>query len=81
MRDHYSVQELKEIVSKIPLDDILNKKGVVYKERKEELVGLSDEQLIEEMAKEPKLIRRPIIISGNEVIVGYDPAKFEASLK
>jgi len=81
MKDHYTVDELKEIISKIPLDEIVNKRGVVYKERKEELVGLSDEQLIEEMAKEPKLIRRPIIISDNKVIVGYDPEKMETLLK
>lgn len=81
MKDLYSVEELKEIISKIPLDEILNKKGVVYKERKEELAGLSDEQLIEEMAKEPKLIRRPIIIVDNRVIVGYDQAKMQTLLK
>jgi len=81
MKDFYSVGELKEITSKISLDEILNKKGVVYKERREELAGLSNEQLIEEMAKEPKLIRRPIIILDNQVIVGYDPAKMENLLK
>lgn len=80
MKDVFSVQELKDLIEKIPLQEILNKKGVVYKERREELEGLNDDQLLEEMAKEPKLIRRPIIIKGDEVIVGYDERRYEKVL-
>lgn len=81
MKDRYSVEELKELAEKVPLQELLNKRGVVYRERKEELEGLSEEQLIEEMAKEPRLIRRPIIIADDEVIVGYNEKKMEELLK
>lgn len=80
MKDLYSVEEIKEIIKKISLDDILNKKGVVYKERKAELEGLSEEELIQEMAKEPKLIRRPLIILEDKVIAGYDEKQLEKFL-
>lgn len=81
MKDHYTVEELNELTSKISVDEILNKRGVVYRERKEQLTGLSDEQLIEEMATEPRLIRRPIIIAGDQVIVGFSEEKMESVLK
>lgn len=80
MKDLYTVEEIKEIIKKIPLDEILNKKGVVYKARKGELEGLSEEELIQEMAKEPKLIRRPLFISEDKVIVGYDEKQLEKLL-
>ncbi len=80
MKDTYSVEELKEITAKIPLDEILNKKGVVYKERRSELEGLTPDQLLEEMSKDPKLIRRPIVIKDNQVIVGYDEKAYEKIL-
>lgn len=80
MKEVFSVQELRDLIEKVPLQEILNKKGVVYKERREELEGLTEDQLLEEMSKEPKLIRRPIIIKGDEVIVGYDESKYEKVL-
>ncbi len=80
MKDTYSVEELKEITNKIPLDEILNKKGVVYKERRSELEGLTPDQLLEELSKDPKLIRRPIVIKDNQVIVGYDEKAYERIL-
>ncbi|RXT14855.1 hypothetical protein EIZ39_01180 [Ammoniphilus sp. CFH 90114] len=80
MKDTFTVEELQELTTKVPLGDILNKKGIVYKERRAELEGLSDQQLMEEMAKDPKLIRRPIIVKDGEVIVGYDEARYQKVL-
>lgn len=34
--------------------------------------SLSDDRLIELMAGEPRLIRRPLIRSGDQIIVGFD---------
>ncbi|MBP1930549.1 arsenate reductase-like glutaredoxin family protein [Ammoniphilus resinae] len=80
MKDHFSLEELKELIKKTPLEQILNKKGVVYKARREELEGLSEEELLNEMAKEPKLIRRPLIITEDQVIAGYDENKYKDAL-
>lgn len=74
------MDELRTLIEKVPLDEILNKKGIVYKERRQELEQLTPEELLEEMAKEPKLIRRPLIILEDRVIVGYDEKQFEKSL-
>lgn len=31
------------------------------------------------MAKEPRLLRRPILDTGGEVVVGFDRARYEAA--
>lgn len=33
------------------------------------------------MAKEPNLIRRPIVIRGNQIVLGYDEDAFQKLLK
>ena len=77
MKEAFSLEELRELVKKVPLEEIVNKKGIVYKERRAELEALSPDQLLEEMAKDPKLIRRPLVILGDRVIVGYDEEKYK----
>ncbi len=37
--------------------------------------NLSDEQLIDAMAAHPKLIERPILVAGNNAIIGRPPEK------
>lgn len=33
---------------------------------------MDDQQLLEEMTREPTLIRRPLILDGERLIVGFD---------
>lgn len=35
---------------------------------------MDDERLIEEMTREPTLIRRPLIVDGTRMVVGFDKA-------
>ncbi|NPA28627.1 MAG: arsenate reductase (glutaredoxin) [Epsilonproteobacteria bacterium] len=54
--------------------DIMRTKEAIYKE-----LGLKevddDEKLIEAMAEHPKLIERPIVIKGNQAVLGRPPQK------
>jgi arsenate reductase-like glutaredoxin family protein len=47
------------------------------------LVGktLSAEQAIALMAKEPNLIKRPLVIAGKQIIAGFDRDQYRAALK
>jgi arsenate reductase-like glutaredoxin family protein len=37
-----------------------------------DLAGLSDEQLLDLMVEHPTLIRRPLLLDGGELVVGFD---------
>ena len=41
---------------------------------------LTDDELIDLMHEEPRLIRRPILITGGKVFFGFDAAEYEKAL-
>jgi arsenate reductase-like glutaredoxin family protein len=38
--------------------------------------SLSDEQLLDLMAEHPTLIRRPLLVEGDELVVGFDQGAY-----
>jgi Spx/MgsR family transcriptional regulator len=72
-RDRFTRDELADILipSGLTPRDVLSKRARAYKE----LVGdrdLTDDQLLDLMIQEPTLLRRPLVISGHEAVVGFD---------
>ncbi len=69
-------EQIAEVLKLLGLKprDIMRTKEAIYKE-----LGLksveSDEELIEAMAKNPKLIERPIVIKGSRAVLGRPPEK------
>jgi arsenate reductase len=52
---------------------LLRSKETLYKELELDNDKLSDQQLIETMCANPKLIERPIVIKDNQAIIGRPP--------
>jgi arsenate reductase len=66
--------ELQNILAKLNLsaEQLMRKKENVYKELG--LAGINDEdELITAMINNPKLIERPIVISGDKAAIGRPP--------
>ena len=76
-----TVEELKEWISKsdLPLKKFFNTSGVVYKELKlsEKLPNMNEEEQIALLASNGKLVKRPLIITNNSVLVGFKPEEWE----
>ncbi len=70
-----SVKELDCIVTMLGLEpeDLMRKKEAVYKELG--LAGkiLSRAEAIQTMVENPKLIERPIVVQGNQAVIGRPP--------
>ena len=66
--------ELKEILSmlNIPAEKLLRKGEAIFKE-KYKGKDLSQDEWIEAMIENPKLIERPIVIEGNKAVLGRPP--------
>ena len=73
----FSSNELKDIIAKLNINprDLLRKGESEYKENNLKNLHLEDDDLIGAMIKHPKLIERPIVISGNKAIIGRPPEK------
>lgn len=70
LKEPFSVEELKSLIAKtglVPMD-VMRKDEVYFKQN---LKGkdLSDDELIAEMVKEPKLIQRPIVEKGDKAVM------------
>ena len=76
-----SVVELEEWWGKsnLPLKKFFNTSGLVYKsmQLKEKLPTMSDEEMIAVLATDGMLVKRPILLGGNQVLVGFKENDWE----
>jgi Spx/MgsR family transcriptional regulator len=75
-----SAAEIKALAARAPggVRDLLSTRTSQYKALGLDRKPVSDEALIAMMAKEPRLLRRPLTQAGNRLIVGFDGAALEA---
>lgn len=66
-----SFDELKSIIKLLSIKpiDLVRKNEVIWK-RDFKNKTLTDDQIIEVMVKNPKLIERPIVINGRKAVIG-----------
>lgn len=80
-----SYDELKEWYEKsgLPLKKFFNTSGMLYKsmELKNKLPSMSDEEQLKLLATDGMLVKRPIIISENAILVGFKEKEWEEKLK
>ncbi len=73
-KDRFTGEELQSLLQSASLTpaDVFSTRSRVYKDRNLGEAGLDDEQRIDFMVEEPTLLRRPIVITGDRVVVGND---------
>jgi arsenate reductase len=69
--------EISQIIDKLGVApiDLLRTTEKAYIEAKYQADLMSDEEIIEAIAKHPSLLQRPIVIYGNKAIIGRPPIK------
>jgi|SRR5690554_503261 len=69
-----SVSELKEILRKLGMkaEDIIRKGEKEYKENFKG-ASLTEDEWIQAMVQYPKLIERPIVVKGDNAVIGRPP--------
>ena len=80
-----SYDELKEWYEKsgLPLKKFFNTSGMLYKEMqlKDKLLSMSEEEQLKLLATNGMLVKRPLIVDGNKVLVGFKEAEWREKLK
>ena len=76
-----TVDELKEWIAKsgLPAKKFLNTSGMLYRqmELKDKLPNMSEQEMIELLATDGMLVKRPILVSEDKVLVGFRQAEWE----
>lgn len=70
--DPLTVEEIRRLADRAGgVERLLSKKSPKYKEYEGRVTGPDD--WIRFMAEEPRLLKRPILVNGGQVLVGFDP--------
>ncbi len=82
--DNPSFDELKDWYGKsaLPLKKFFNTSGLLYKELqlKDKLPAMSEEEQLKLLATNGMLVKRPIVVDGDRVLVGFKEADWEEKL-
>jgi arsenate reductase-like glutaredoxin family protein len=73
--------ELKDLFAGRDPRDFLNQRSPAFKAMGLAGKSLTVGQALALMAKEPNLIKRPIVVAGKEMIAGFDRDRLRAALK
>ncbi len=76
--------ELAEWIDRsgLPIQRFFNTSGILYRERglKDVVKTASREELLHLLAEDGKLVKRPLVVLPDRVLVGFKEAKWEAAL-
>ena len=69
--------------SGLPLRKFFNTSGMLYKSMnlKEKLPNMSEEEQLRLLANDGMLVKRPILVEGKTVLLGFKPDTWETALK
>jgi arsenate reductase (glutaredoxin) len=80
-KERLTEAELDELIGGRGYKEFLNSRNELYRERNMKERPPSRAEAIKLMAKQPNLIRRPIVIRGAQVILGFDEEAYKKLLK
>lgn len=72
-KDNFTRNELESLMSAtgLTVTDLLSTRSTPYRELDLGDKDLSDDEIISLMLHEPRLLKRPIVVSGSQAVVGY----------
>lgn len=80
-KEPLSEEELREFVHRIGLDVLVNKRGATWRNLKLKDKDLSDEEMFQTLLDNQTMIKRPVLIKDEAILVGYDEEAFEVFVK
>ena len=72
--------EIKRFIERFTLAGLLDAEGKSYVDAGLKYYKLSDAELLERIARDPKLLRLPLVRSGKFLSIGQDPDGWKAML-
>ena len=79
-KETFSEAELREVLGDRPIRDVFSFRSPSFKAMGLDPDGLTDDDLIGLMLQEPRLIRRPLVRLGGELIVGANEKSLTATM-
>jgi len=80
-KERVSETELEELIGGRDYKEFLNPRNELYRTRNMKDHPPSRSEAIQLMAKEPNLIRRPVVLRGSRMVLGFDEEAFKKLVK
>ena len=71
-KDRLRAEEIENLIGKRDYKTFLNSRNEMYRQKSMKENPPSRAEAIKMISEEPNLIRRPIIISGSKIVLGFD---------
>lgn len=85
VEDNPTYEDLKDWYSRsgLPLKKFFNTSGLLYKDMKlkDKLPGMSEDEQLKLLATNGMLVKRPVVVDGNTVLLGFKEAEWAEKLK
>ncbi|MCP5111864.1 MAG: hypothetical protein GY953_13620 [bacterium] len=72
--------QLDKLIGKRDYTQFFNPRNPAYREHKIKTDPPPRDKAIRILAAEPKAIRRPMLVKGRKIVLGFDPAQYEEIL-
>ncbi len=76
----FTEKELREIIGGDSIEQFLNTRTPLYRERNMKLKPPSKDEAIKLMLKDPNLLKRPVIIKGKQKLTGFNEIELKQLL-
>ena len=80
-KERLTEAELDELIGEREHKDFLNTRNELFRTRKMKEHPPSRSEAIKLMAKEPNLIRRPVVLQGSKMVLGFDEEAYAELFK
>ena len=80
-KERLSEAELDELMGSRDYKQFLNTRNELYRTRNMKEHPPTRAEAIKLMAKNPNLIRRPVVLRGSEMVLGFDEEAFKKLMK
>lgn len=75
-----SEEEILDLVKKLSIETVINKKGTKWKSLNVSDKNLSDQELFDLVNEHQTMIKRPVIYNDDSVMIGFDEDALESFL-
>jgi arsenate reductase-like glutaredoxin family protein len=71
-KQRLTAAELEKLIGRRDYKEFLNPRNELYRRKKMKEKAPSRREAVRLMAEEPNLIRRPVVLCGGRVVLGFD---------
>jgi arsenate reductase (glutaredoxin) len=77
-KERLSAEELEKLIGTRDHREFLNTRNDIYREKKMKDNPPDRGEAIRLLAENPNLIRRPVVLAGGRVVLGFDPEEYNS---